>query len=413
MTRVFNTIPGRVAAAGLAAGLTVAACGIAGSDASAGREIPRLGLEQELRIDGHEADLVSIGWLGVSPRGTVALLQWQDHAVRFFDEQGVLLGAVGGEGEGPGEFRRVVRAGWIADTLWVSDTQLRRVTLISPELEVVRVVRNHQVARPMPADSGRFTAYAQPSPFALYGDGGSLVWGIRPADPAHATDDAAPSPVFRLSPDGFIRSQVASIPSSEGRSVSMDLGGGSFVYGPIPFVPRPTWTVSPGGSRLGILTTDMAAAEPSYRVYVVDATGDVVIDRSFAFVPEPIPAERIDSAIEARVSRMDASYRDEMRAKMHAAAPSVFGEAGQLVIGSDDRVWVGMRRRADGTRWVALSPAGDPVGEIVLPPGVRLAAADAEHIWCIERDEFDVESVVRYRLAARSGTLSDEEDRGR
>jgi hypothetical protein len=147
----------------------------------------------------------------------------------------------------------------------------------------------------------------------------------------------------------------------------------------------------------------MASAEPSYRVYVVNASGDVVIDRTFTFVPEAIPKERIDSVIEARVSRMDPLHRDEMETKMRAAAPSVYGEAEQLAIGSDDRVWIGMRRRPDGTRWLALSPTGDPVGEIVLPPRVQLNAADGEHIWCIERDEFDVESVVRYRLAVPEG----------
>ncbi|HUF49726.1 MAG TPA: hypothetical protein VMN60_02770 [Longimicrobiales bacterium] len=385
----------RVVAIGLAVVLTAAACGMGGSDASSTRELRRFALEQDLRIDGYEADLVPISWVGVSPRGTIALFQGQDNTVRFFDDTGAFLGAVGRQGEGPGEFRRMVRAGWIADTLWVSDTQLRRVTLISPDLDVIRVVRNHDVARPMPADD-RFTAYVQPSPYALYSDGGSMVWALRPVDPAQARGDDEPTLVLRLAEDGSIQGRVASIPAYAGLSVTVELGGG-FALGQIPFVPGPAWTVSPDGSRLGILTTDMAAAEPSYRVYVVDDGGDVVIDRSFTFVPEPIPAERIDSVIEARVSRMDAGA-GEMESKMRAAAPSVFGEAERLVIGADDRVWVGMRRRADGTRWLVLSSTGDPVGDIVLPPRVLLSAADGEHVWCIERDEFDVGSVVRYRI---------------
>ena len=68
------------------------------------------------------------------------------------------------------------------------------------------------------------------------------------------------------------------------------------------------------------------------------------------------------------------------------------------MVGMDDRVWVGMRRRPEGKRWLVLSRNGDPVGEVLLPPNLTLQVADSEHIWCTQRDEFDVQSLVRFRL---------------
>jgi hypothetical protein len=52
----------------------------------------------------------------------------------------------------------------------------------------------------------------------------------------------------------------------------------------------------------------------------------------------------------------------------------------------------------EGTRWRVLSPYGEPQGEVLLPPRVRLRSAGADYLLATERDEFDVESIVRYRI---------------
>ena len=89
-------------------------------------DLPTFRIEQELRIDGHLATLVSIRWMGVAGDGTIAVLQGQDSGVRFFDSSGNDLGLVGRKGEGPGEFQWPAQAGWIGDTLWVNDFMLKR-----------------------------------------------------------------------------------------------------------------------------------------------------------------------------------------------------------------------------------------------------------------------------------------------
>jgi hypothetical protein len=59
--------------------------------------------------------------------------------LRFFDSTGRFIRSAGGEGEGPGEFRRI---SWIGrgagDSLWVSDEVLGRLQIFSPDGTFVR-----------------------------------------------------------------------------------------------------------------------------------------------------------------------------------------------------------------------------------------------------------------------------------
>ena len=47
------------------------------------------------------------------------------------------------QGEGPGEFRVVASLGWVADTLWVFDFRLDRITLISPDRQLEVLSNSH------------------------------------------------------------------------------------------------------------------------------------------------------------------------------------------------------------------------------------------------------------------------------
>jgi hypothetical protein len=237
----------------------------------------------------------------------------------------------------------------------------------------------------------------------MFADGGSIVWALRRAD-GMPIDAGTGPPLLRLSRDGHIENRVAGIASDEAGYVSFSVANGT-AGSIIPFYPQLAWTVSPHGMRVGLLTTDMQAAEPYFRVIVVDDRGARVADRSFTFMPEPIPDAVRDSAIHARAfSRSDTTVSRDIESALRDATPRVYPSATQILIGTDDRIWIGMRPTADGTRWRVLSPAGDPQGEILLPPRVRLRDAGAEYVLCTERDEFDVESVVRYRIGAARAT---------
>src|SRR5690606_14288668 len=68
----------------------------------------------------------------------------------------------------------------------------------------------------------------------------------------------------------------------------------------------------------------------------------------------------------------------------------------EMVIGRDGTLWVGLAGQSEAVPYFALAADGAPLGRIELPAGSRVAGGDEESIWVIERDEFDVESLVRY-----------------
>jgi hypothetical protein len=94
-----------------------------------------------LNIDGVEHDLDLVLGLTVSPKGVIVAPVVREHRLQFFDATGKPLSSLGRTGEGPGEFRILGSgiSGWIADTLWVYDVGLRRVTLVSPNRKVLRL----------------------------------------------------------------------------------------------------------------------------------------------------------------------------------------------------------------------------------------------------------------------------------
>lgn len=353
---------------------------------------PVISLEQDLRIDGHQETLTPVTWMGVSPDGAIALVLWQEHRVRFYDEAGGALGSVGREGEGPGEFMRPVRAGWIGDTLWVSDTQIGRVSWISPERDVVRT-QPHPPGAEWPVGRGDGRTFARAYPYAVYPDGSTLVSVI----PSGGSGDDAGLPVFRTTWDGVIEREIIEIPR-DASSVRVEVDGG-FLFGTIPFYPEVDWAVSPRGARIGVLATrDLDPTSGAYRVTVVDARGEEVFSREIAYEPVPVPDPVRDSAIQRVADRGEGVVRREMADRLREATPAFFPEAERLVLGSGGRVWVGLRERNDGNPWLVLSPAGEPWGRAVLPSNVRLETVTRTHVYGTERDEFDVESVVRYRI---------------
>ncbi|MCG8467099.1 MAG: 6-bladed beta-propeller [Gemmatimonadetes bacterium] len=53
--------------------------------------------------------------------------------VRVFDERGQLVRSFGGDGEGPGEFRRLISLGWLGDTLATLDARAARLGLFDTD----------------------------------------------------------------------------------------------------------------------------------------------------------------------------------------------------------------------------------------------------------------------------------------
>jgi hypothetical protein len=74
-------------------------------------------LEPDLQVGELDGPLAfgRIAWVGPGPGGGMLVLDGQSHLVHVFDSVGTSVGSFGGEGEGPGEFRRPAAVTLLSD----------------------------------------------------------------------------------------------------------------------------------------------------------------------------------------------------------------------------------------------------------------------------------------------------------
>ena len=116
--------------------VAVMATGCADEGVSDSDSLPPLVTAQvELRIgslDDPDELLTVVGGILPGPDGRFWVSQPQDRQIRIHGAEGELLHRFGSSGEGPGEFQGLSTMGWwgeTADTLWVGDFQLARLSL--------------------------------------------------------------------------------------------------------------------------------------------------------------------------------------------------------------------------------------------------------------------------------------------
>jgi hypothetical protein len=360
-------------------------------------DVPLTDIALELRIDGYEADLVPVYWMGVAPSGVIAVGQTQDSQLRFFSEDGTPLGRVGRAGEGPGEFRRISRGGWVGDTLWISDTDLNRVTLIAPDLKAIRVLPL-TVARPQGADTARLPTFPFVFPYAVY-PGDTVLASVMGVAGDPLAERLKGTVLARVSSEGMVQRLLLQTPVNEGSvRVTFERGFGGIA---IPFFARPEWVISPDGSLIAVVTTEISGPEGgTFHVTLHEALeGSVVFRRSFDFVGVPIPSHVIDSVLDSRAAQASRQeFRQVIQGELRGRVPPVYPPVEGILLGSDDRIWVGLRATANGRQWLVLGSQGEPVERVILPTNVEPKVARGEHVWGLETDEMEVQSIVRYRL---------------
>lgn len=364
--------------------LGTATCTAPDSDAPALPSAPPT-LVEETRIDGDTEALVPIAGyrdpdrtLAVHPDGRIAIGQSQDAEVRVFGPDGTSLLSVGG----PGELLGISRIGWSGDSLWVIDPRQERMTFFGPAGDVVRTARLPVRATPAPDAPDEVPDFEFVYPASPVADGLLL------AELSPYVGQELPQGYFDrvtwgvVDADGVIREEVIRVSSGDVQVTNQ--AGEAFV---LPFPNRTVDGVSRDGSLLAFARALLDGPEaPSVRVTAVRLSGDTVFDRSYPFEPVAIP----DSVV--------ARYTT---AGLDLPVPDVFPPLDGVVVGHDGTVWVEMIEIRGERNYTVLGPAGDLLTTLTLSGDARIAAAERERIWVVERDALDVESVVVYRLEWR------------
>jgi hypothetical protein len=375
----------------------LAACGGGAEMGEEAEPFAEWSLVEDLRIDPVTADLTSGGVMLVARNGDILLTQSQDNMIRVFKTDGSTA-TIGREGGGPGEFRRVIRAGWVGDTLWALDPVLSRISYFGPDYAFIRSVQDPSTGQEAGPQNPVVSTFIQ----AVLPDGAlralASPYPNTPPPPWLVDIDENETAVVRLSMAGEHLGRLAVQPDDPCR-VSWSIGAGGMGGSMLPFCARPISTDWDASTNLATVWVETSEADSArYRVEVIDYRGDTLISRTMPFTIRPISQLKLDSAMARQVER-DAQHRQDYLASRPPLPPATFlPPILNVLIGRDGTVWLEEEEELPTHQWRVLNAAGEPIGQVTLPVNARLRVAERGMIWTTFTDDDDLVGIARYRV---------------
>lgn len=360
-----------------------------------------LPLHREMCINGTQDTLVRVPALVPLEDNALAVVQWQSHDVRYFDAHGNPLGAVGSEGEGPGEFTGPSGAGLVGDSVWIYDDLQKRFTIIAPDRSVVRVSQVPLVK--LPGATSPESLWLQ----AVLPDG-AVLGIVSPRSPVGEGGSAPPNQLFvRATPRGQEGSGnrfdvLGTIPPRDAVSIALPHGGGLGARPPFP--NDPLVAVSPDGSHVAIASAALdGSASGTISLVMMSAGGDTLYDRHLAFERIPIPPRVAQDAL-AGQRKLAADVKDPRMAgvlRQAARAPAIYPPIVDGVVSNDGRLFFRGTLKDRGYR--VLNAHGTDMGWVRIPVYGKMMGAEGDQVWTVESDSLGIESIARYGVGYLGG----------
>ena len=406
---LFARLPGRrdVRPWSITCALVLLHAGCSEMDAGITRadELPHIQVEEVFRIgsvDDPDVGFSSIGGVTVDGDESAFVFDRRDVTIRVYDSDGALRTKFGGPGEGPGEFRTPAALGFRADTLWVVDIRLRRISLFSRTGGFVRSMN-------LPSVPFNFTSELQ---------GQLIAAGLRPDGLFDSSwmvpvardmpTDSFWLPHVRLDSAGTIVDTVQLQRFGFGsRRATITLNGRDFNV-PVEPAHEPLWVDAQDEFYVVERPVAASGALGQFSVTRIAGMTDTVFTRQYSYRPLPFDQAATEAEIASAVatyqrmpgvdtSALDATFRREF------VAPAFHPPVDQARVGADGVLW--LRREDDGRatrRWMLVGPDGDARGIIDLPRETTVHWSDGPVFWTAEQDELDIPWLVKYRqLASR------------
>lgn len=317
--------------------------------------------------------------------GRIAVVNSGTNEIRIYDDEGRFLASLGGTGDGPGEFRRLVSAVALAgDSILAFDPAANRITVFSPAGGVAGSTRLDRTE-----ESGRITTVARLS------DGGLLATtagSVNPQSMQLSPLHRPPTPILRLSSSGDLIDTVGTFEGDE--LATWDEGG--VAIGPPPYGRKLAHAVA--GDRLYIGTQE------SFEIRVFGLDGGLE-----AIIRAPDGDLELTAALKT-------DYRARILARIPDAPPEAIRELdqylavvplpdrrpayGPILVDSEGNLWVGEYDPLDAssTRFAIFGPDGYPLGAIDLPAALQLFEIGSDYLLGLWKDDLEVEHIRLYRL---------------
>lgn len=276
-------------------------------------------------------------------------------------------GPLGGEGDGPGEYRSVSAMGLFNGALWVSDARTGRVTQYDPGLRAVTTLplQLPHVPRPFLPGSVRYLS-----------DGSRLhVPRFIPDGHASHGSDLPGLPIRRFGGEG---PRWYGFNLHTGPLFGTVSRGGTAVTYPLPLTSGLLFDTSPDGSMVGWAELDNSQATLTIRLYEVEA--DTTHEQRTRWSAVPVPRPEREAAL-AEIRSVVGSLGRGAERDIGDRVPREYPLVDRLVVSDLGEVW--MRRPGTaGAGWVVALPSRgswmswDPLGA----PGLDLLLASRDEL---------------------------------
>lgn len=310
--------------------------------------------------------------LPVSTGGGVASAVLRTRQVLWVGEDGRFR-LVGREGSGPGEYQRISALSAVADTLWVIDAALQRMTPLLP-LGSTGATRFWGVLERAPG------AFLLPNPVAKLKEG--VLWVSPRIDGALERDTLRTLYLGitrdSLRPIARLRRVSATLSTARGRQ-----GGATPIRIPNPFSPGDLFTAA-GGGRLVVVASGTDARNGAVTFSAYDSAARQVWRRTVELpVHKLSTADREGIREQLRGEGMPVSVYEALTGELDrivAMAPVL-----QLAGGRGDVVWALRPSGRSEQRWYGLTLDGVPFGELSFGTAShgRALVLEREHVWTI------------------------------
>ena len=349
--------------------------------------------------------LAEVSLIAISPSGEAYIMDGLPPRVFVYDESGRLRHRFGRQGEGPGEFQSPEEMGFLADTLWVADRGLMRITLFDPSGAVIETIL-------LGVDEGASNVV----PSTLLSDG-SALGSMFESPPARKIDwSALRSAVVRVSRGGVVADTLELL--RVGPLWIESEAGSYYMYQPLN--DSPWWVPVPGGEGIVVVDGPAASRDTDTTVDVLwIGVGGARLRRTIPYQPVPVPASFRDSIREEGISKI-AGARGYSAATGEPVAsgssrsdaeklideqlfqPRFFPPVTGILVGRDGTVWLRREETTEGDmKWEAVNREGTEWGSVPVPRNLRLVAVEGDRVWGVLTDEIGDFQLVRYRVERR------------
>ena len=386
--------------------LSLAACRAGGGQTEgAGSDIGRLPViesEPSVRLGGAAATgptmFVTAVDIAVGPDGNVYVVDATPPHIRVFDQDGTALRTFGTKGRGPGEFQAVRAAGFVGDTLWLTDPNQRRTTFFTPSGGVI-------VSR---SDTIRIGEYGSPAlPVAYLAGNATLYAGSLPR-PDLALDARAPVLLARGA-----ESVTDTVIFRRAWHDWINLANVSRLRVRVPH-NDPLLAVGPAGNVFAVVHRE----EDGVTAEIRSASGEVTRAAKLSSLPwQPTSPSLRDSVIRGALATIERVLQQLPRLREDLPDPEGVVRASidlppalsmveNATLSEGRLLWLRLREESTQT-WLALDAELEPRATVLFPIDFDFRAFSNGRAWGFQRDSLDVTYVVAFDVDLSSFAISD------